>query len=490
MANERLEEIRQARLQKRAALLAAGQVPYPAEARRTHTLAQVNQEFEELQREQTPLVLVGRVTAARAHGGVMFVDLKDSQAVLQVQFAKDVLAGEFWQQLEQLDTGDWIEAEGKAIKTQRGAKTLAVTGWRWLAKSIRPLPENWFGLKDMETRFRQREVDLWLNNELRQKFTRRSQIINWLRQYLTQQGYLEVETPVLQTIAGGAAARPFVTHHNALETDLFLRIAPELYLKRLLVGGYEKIFEIARNFRNEGVDREHNPEFTMLELYWAYADYEDLMDFTEELLEKLVRELGETAEVTWQGHVLGFERPLKRVRYVELVSERLGWDIMAEKETAAYEKIFAEKGLRLPAVRTYAKLVDELYKELIRPELITPTIVYDYPAELQPLAKQKYSEPGIVEQFQLLAGGMELVKAYTEQNDPVEQRARFLEQQAARAHGDVEAPPIDESYLRALEYGMPPAAGWGLGIDRLVAILTDTATVRDTIMFPLLKPEK
>lgn len=488
MAEERLEEIRQARLRKREALLAAGQAAYPAEARRTHTLEEANREFETLLQDETPVVLAGRVIAKRMHGGVAFADLKDTAAVFQVQFSKDVLAAELFDRLELLDAGDWIEVAGKVMKTQRGVKTLLATEWHFLSKSIRPLPDTWFGLKDHETRFRQREVDFWLNDEVREKFVTRSKILSWLRGYLDALGYLEVETPVLQTIAGGAAAKPFVTHHNALDIDLFLRIAPELYLKRLLVGGYEKVFEIARNFRNEGIDRQHNPEFTMLELYWAYADYEDLMDFTEELFEKLAQELFDVSEVTWQGHALGFERPLKRVRYVDLVSEKLGVDIMKEKGTAAYENIFREKKLTLPEQRTYAKLVDELYKELIRPNLIEPVLVYDYPAELQPLAKRKYSEPGIVEQFQLLVGGMEIVKAYTEQNDPVEQRARFVEQQAARAEGDDEAPLLDESYIRALEYGMPPAAGWGLGIDRLVAILTDTPTIRDTIMFPLLKP--
>lgn len=490
MAEERLEEIRHARLKKRAALLAAGQAPYPAEARRTHTLAEVNREFEALLKDEAPVVLAGRVIAKRVHGGVAFADLKDSEAVFQVQFSKDTLAVELFERLELLDSGDWIEAEGKVTKTPRGIKTLAASAWHMLSKSIRPLPDTWFGLKDHETRWRQREVDFWLNDEVRERFVTRSKILSWLRGYLDEEGYLEVETPTLQTIAGGATARPFVTHHNALDIDLFLRIAPELYLKRLLVGGYEKVFEIARNFRNEGIDRQHNPEFTMLELYWAYADYEDLMDFTEKLFEKLVRELFDTAEITWQRHALGFERPWKRLRYVDLVSETLGVDILKVKEVGAYEKIFKERGLARPEQRTYSKLVDELYKELIRPHLISPTIIYDYPAELQPLAKRKYSEPGIVEQFQLLAGGMEIVKAYTEQNDPVEQRARFVEQQAARAKGDDEAPLLDESYVRALEYGMPPAAGWGLGIDRLVAILTDTATVRDTIMFPLLKPEE
>lgn len=490
MAEERLEEIRQARLKKRADLLATGVVPYPAEARRTHALEETNREFEMLLADETPVVLAGRVIAKRLHGGVAFVDLKDTTAVFQVQFSKDVLAAELFDRLELLDAGDWIEVAGRVMKTQRGVKTLLANEWHFLSKSIRPLPDTWFGLKDHETRFRQREVDFWLHDEVREKFVTRSRVISWLRTYLTGQGYLEVETPVLQTIAGGAAARPFVTHHNALDIELFLRIAPELYLKRLLVGGYEKVFEIARNFRNEGIDRQHNPEFTMLELYWAYADYEDLMDFTEELFEKLVRELFDTSEITWQGQTLSFERPLKRVRYVDLVSEKLGVNIVEEKEPGMYEELFKKQRLAVPEVTTYAKLVDELYKELIRPQLIAPTLIYDYPTELQPLAKQKYSEPGIAEQFQLVVGGMEIVKAYSEQNDPVEQRARFEEQQAARAEGDDEAPLIDEGYVRALEYGMPPAAGWGLGIDRLIMLLTDVAALRDTIAFPLLRPEE
>jgi lysyl-tRNA synthetase class 2 len=490
MSNERLEEIRLSRLKKRESLLKAGMPPYPAEARRTHTLEQVNQLFEQLLAASTPIVLIGRVMGIRRHGGVVFLDIRDQAAVFQLQLNRNEVPADVFDRLASVDHGDWIQASGALIRTQRGVKTLQVQAWHVLSKSIRPLPDSWFGLKDHETRFRQREVDLWLNEEVRTVFLERSRIVTWLRQYLDQQGFLEVETPILQPLPGGAAARPFTTHHTALDMDLYLRIAPELYLKRLITSGFEKVYELARNFRNEGIDREHNPEFTMLELYWAFADYEDLMELSETMLEQVVRALAAAPEVEWHGQTLSFARPFKRMRFVDLVSEHLGVDILATKDPAVYQAIVKKHELEEPAVLTYPKLIDELYKELIRPTLIQPVILYDYPIELQPLAKRNLTDPRIAEQFQLLAGGMEIIKAYTEQNDPVEQRERFIEQQQAREAGDQEMPPIDESFLRALEYGMPPTAGLGLGIDRLTAVLTNSPSVRDTILFPLLRPEQ
>jgi lysyl-tRNA synthetase class 2 len=474
MAQERLEEIRQNRLKKREELLAAGTPAYPAEARRSHTLSEVNVQFDQLEKNHTPVTLIGRIMSVRKHGGIAFLDIRDASDVFQLQVSKESVEPAFFDRLDWLDSGDWIEAAGTVIKTKRGVKSLAVLEWHMLTKSIRPLPDSWFGLKDHETRYRQREVDLILNDDVRQVFMERSRIIAWLRSELHRQGFLEVETPMLQAIPGGTLAKPFSTHHNALDMPLFLRIAPELYLKRLIVGGYEKVFELGRNFRNEGIDREHNPEFTMLELYWAYADYEDLMDFTHDLFATLAPQ---------------WNKPWKRVRFVELVSEEAGFDILEEKDPQQYVDLFKQRGLDLPPAVTYGKLIDEFYKETIRPSLVEPTIVYDYPVELQPLAKQKESDPRVVEQFQFLVNGMELVKAYTELNDPVIQRQRFEEQVHAREAGDEEAHRIDESYLRALEYGMPPTAGWGLGVDRLVAVLTESKTLRDTILFPLLKPE-
>ncbi len=488
-AEQRLEEIREARLKKRQALLDQGKPPYPSEVRRTHTLAQALKDFNTLVADASPVVVVGRVTAIRAHGGVVFADLSDATSKLQLQMNEEEIAQEFFDRLQYLDVGDWVEAAGKAVVTKRGTQAIAVSQWHMISKSIRSIPDTWYGLKDHEIRSRQRELDLLLNPQTKERFTSRARVITWLRNYLAGKSFLEVETPMLQSIPGGAAAKPFPTHHNALDLDLFLRIAPELYLKRLLVGGWEKVFEIGRNFRNEGIDREHNPEFTMLEFYWAYADYEDLMDFTETMMSQLVLELANSNELAWQETTISYEAPFARKKFAEIMLERFGVTILDDKNPDTYIKILTKEGREIPKARTYAKLVDGLYKELVRPTLIQPTILYDYPVELAPLAKQNLTDPRIAEKFQFVIGGMEIANAYTELNDPVEQRARFEQQQTARGAGDEEAHPIDESYLRALEYGMPPAAGFGLGVDRLVMLMTNTSHLRDTILFPLLKPE-
>ncbi|PIT97845.1 MAG: lysine--tRNA ligase [Candidatus Andersenbacteria bacterium CG10_big_fil_rev_8_21_14_0_10_54_11] len=488
MAEERLEEVRRARLAKREALLAAGRNPYPAEARRTHTTAAILQHFDQLREEKTPLIVTGRVLALRRHGGAVFLDLADAYGKLQIQFSLEALGAEVFQRLETLDTGDFLQLTGMAAVTRRGVPSLFAQDMQIISKSIRPLPSTWYGLKDHEARFRNRELDLLLNDEAASALKVRGQVLSWWRVHLAEAGFMEVETPVLQTLAGGATARPFTTHHEALGVDLYLRIAPELFLKRLLVGGYEKVFEVARCFRNEGVDREHNPEFTLLELYWAYADYEDLMEFTENMFAELTRELKKTSEIVWQEQTISFAAPLPRIRFVDVMNDRIGLDILTEKNPAAYVPLFQQHGLTLPEGNTYRAMVDALYKELVRPNILQPTLLYDYPVEMTPLAKQAAADPRIAERFQLVAGGMELVNAYTEQNDPVHQREIFKQQHAARAT-DAEAHSLDEDFLRALEYGMPPAAGWGLGVDRLVMLLANLPTLRDTLAFPLLRPE-
>jgi len=490
MAEDRLEEIRAARLAKRQAMLDVGRVPYPAEARRTHTTARFLEQFKALQSESTPVTLAGRIVALRRHGGIAFADIGDASGEVQLQIASSGVPKEVFSRLEYLDTGDFIQAAGEAGLTERGSKVLVVSEFHLLSKSIRPLPDTWFGLKDQEKRYRRREIDLLLNREVRDVLALRSQVMDWLRGRLKKEGYLEVETPILQSLAGGAAARPFKTHHNALDVDLYLRIAPELYLKRLLVGGFEKVFELGRNFRNEGIDREHSPEFTMCELYWAYADYEDLMDLSELLLADLVREVTGSEDVRRSKTTISFATPWKRVRFVDRMSEVLGFDVLEKQDPNSYLSVYQERGLTIPEVQTYSRLVDELYKELVRPTLVQPTLVYDYPIESAPLAKGKVSEPRVAEKFQVVVGGKELVNAYTELNDPVEQRVRFETQQKDREAGDEEIADIDEVYLQALEYGMPPAAGWGLGVDRLVALVADAPSIRDTISFPLLKPER
>lgn len=489
MADERLTEIRAARLEKRATILTGGGVPYPAEAKRSHTIAAVQTTFEQLHTDATPVTIVGRITSIRRHGGVAFLDLQDGTGSLQLQVSKQELPADIFNQLDLLDTGDFLQAAGHVTTTQRGVRTLAIHEFHHLTKSIRPLPSTWHGLKDHETRYRHRELDLLLNEESRRIIEYRSRVITWLRRYLTEHGYLEVETPILQTIPGGAAARPFVTHHHALDIPLYLRISAELYLKRLLVAGYEKVFEIERRFRNEGIDRQHNPEFTMLESQWAYADYEDLMTFTEDTLDQLCRDLTGSTNITWQGTVLSFAKPFARERYTDLVSERLGVDILTEKDPATYLAIYQREGLEQPAIPTYYQLVDELYKKLVRPTLIQPTLLYDYPAEMAPLAKRSAHDPRIAEKFQLIAHGLELNNCYTELNDPVLQRQLLVDQQQQRDQGDEEAHTIDEDYLRAMEYGMPPNAGWSLGIDRFVMLLADAPSIRDTITFPLLRPD-
>ncbi len=489
MAEERLEEIRAQRIKKRAQMIAGGGVPYPSEVRRTHIIAEIIASFDDVAKNEETIMLLGRIVSVRSHGAIAFMDIVDESGKIQLQATKDMLDDRF-DELSNFDSGDFIEAIGTAILSKRGEKTILLTRITMASKAIRPIPNTWFGLKDVEMKSRQRELDLLANPETKEAAKKRSRILAFVRTYLTKKDFIEVETPILQPIPGGTLAEPFTTHHNALNADLYLRIAPELYLKRLLVGGFEKVFEIGKNFRNEGVDKSHNPEFTMLEFYWAYADYEDLMDMAEDLLSKAAKEITGSHEIPWGDSVISFAAPFQRYSYIELIKERTGIDVMQEKDPAIYIEAFIKHGITPPETTTYGKLVDELYKEIVRPTLHNPTILYDYPIELVPLAKRKIQNPDVAEMFQLVIAGMELVKAYTELNDPIEQRERFEEQQAERNNGNREAHAIDENYLRAMEYGMPPAAGFGLGIDRLIMLLTNTPHLRDTILFPLLKTEE
>ncbi len=489
MAEERLEEMREMRLKKRDALFLAGKPAYPAEVRRDCTLSELAKDFDECVQNGTAVVLLGRIQSIRKHGSIAFIDIVDDGGKMQLQFSEEILKDRYTE-IEILDTGDFVQIIGTPIMSKRGEKTIAVLECSMASKAIRPIPSTWFGLKDIEVRSRQRELDLLINPDAKNTAITRSKTLSFVRRYLEQLGFMEVETPVLQQLAGGTLAQPFATHHNALDADLFLRIAPELYLKRLLVGGFEKVFEIGKNFRNEGIDKSHNPEFTMLEFYWAYADYEDLMDMAEHMLSEAALNITGSYDVPRGDATICFQPPFKRYSYIELIKERTGIDVIVEKDPEIYKTVFKKHNIAPPADDTYGKLVDELYKEVIRPTLIEPTILYDYPIELVPLAKRKISDPRFAEMFQLVIAGMELVKAYTELNDPVEQRERFEEQQSERDKGDTEAHVIDESYLKAMEYGMPPAAGFGLGIDRLVMLLTNATHLRDVILFPLLRKEK
>jgi lysyl-tRNA synthetase class 2 len=410
--------------------------------------------------------VAGRLTGRREFGKAAFLDVTDRSGKIQVQARKDALGEESFGTLTSLDLGDIVGVDGTAFKSRRGELTLAATGWQLLAKSLATPPDKFHGLEDVETRYRRRELDLIANPEARELFILRSKVVSAVRRWLDERGFLEVETPVLQPLYGGALARPFTTHHNALDTDLYLRIATELYLKRLIVGGLERVYELGKDFRNEGVSHKHNPEFTMLEWYEAYADYEVIAKELEELVAYVA------AEVGYDGPI-DFSAPWRRVALREAIREETGIDIQEARE--------------LPGEGTWAKRVDDLLSKHVEPKLVEPTFVVDYPKELSPFAKDHRSEPGLVERFECFAGGMEFANAFTELNDPDEQRARFEEQARQTAAGEDEAQPHDEDYLRALEQGMPPTGGIGIGIDRLVMLLSGRSSIREVVLFPAMR---
>ena len=455
-----LKDIIKERRKKLENLLKRGINPYPASAKRTALVAEAVKNFSRWEKSRKSLFLVGRLRAWRDQGGIIFSDLEDETGRIQLVF-NEKQTKQFELIKETLDSGDFVEIKGKLFKTKRGEKSLKVDSSKIISKSLRPLPTEWFGLKDAEERFRRRYLDLLLNPEVKARLQKRSEIITELRQLLCQEGFLEVETPMLQPLAGGAKAKPFKTHWEALKEDVYLRIAPELYLKRLLVGGFEKIFEIGKNFRNEGIDREHYPEFTMLELYWAYQDYKSLMKFIQKILLKLVKNLKLKSAVfsgPWQTFT--FNEALKK--FIDPSRRDYVDDLNAEEAA-------------------------EVLKKEIYPKLIKPTFIIDYPIEIVPLAKTNPKDSRLVERFQLIVGGRELINGYSELNDPLEQRTRLEEQEKKYLAGDQELSRVDQDFLEALEYGMPSAAGLGIGIDRLVAILTESHGIREIIAFPMLK---
>jgi lysyl-tRNA synthetase, class II len=409
--------------------------------------------------------IAGRLTARRGHGGAAFIDVVDRSGKLQVHAKRDVLGEESFETLTSLDLGDLIGVDGTVFKSRRGELSLRATSWTLLAKSLLAPPEKFHGLEDVETRYRHRELDLMANEETRELFILRSRIVRAIRNWLDERGFLEVETPVLQPLYGGALARPFVTHHNELDRDLFLRIADELYLKRLIVGGLERVYEIGKDFRNEGVSHKHNPEFTMLEWYEAYADYEDIAARLEELIAYVATEVG-------YGGPIDFSPPWRRVTLRDAILEKTGLDITKDD---------------LPGEGTWAKRVDDLLSKSVEPELQNPAIIKDYPKELSPFAKDHRSEAGLVERFEAFAGGMEFANAFSELNDPDEQRARFEQQRVDEAAGDEETQPYDEDYVRALEHGMPPTGGIGIGIDRLVMLMSGRSSIREVVLFPAMR---
>ena len=434
-----------------------------------------------------PVSLAGRIVTLRHHGKTCFAHLMDHTGRIQLYARADQL-GDDYALFPELDLGDFIGATGEMMRTRTGELTLAVKAFTFLAKSLRPLPEKWHGLKDVETRYRQRYVDLVVNPDSRRIFLLRSQIIRAIRAFLDGRGFLEVETPMMQPIPGGAIARPFKTHHNALDMDLYLRIAPELYLKRLVVGGFERVYEISRVFRNEGVSTRHNPEFTILEFYQAYADYTDLMELTEALFAELARSLLGTLTLAWGEHTIDLTPPWPRLPFFEALSQALGVVVTPATDPATLARAAAARG-RGGAGGPADKIWKEVFDELVEPTLIQPTFITDFPIELSPLAKRKRDDPRLVDRFEGYIGCRELVNAYSELNDPIDQLGRFREQAALAARGDDEAHWLDEDYVRALEYGMPPTAGEGIGIDRLVMLFADQPSIREVILFPHLRPE-
>ncbi len=443
---------------------------------------QVTQELGDVVR------VAGRLLTMRGHGKAGFAHLLDGSGKIQLYFKGDHLLEQF-HAYELLDVGDWIGVEGALFRTRTGEITIRVDRFELLAKSLRPLPEKFHGLKDPETRFRQRYADLFMNLEVREVFRKRARLIATLRAGLDARDYLEVETPVLQPLYGGAFARPFVTQHNALDIDLYLRISNELYLKRLIVGGLERVYEFARDFRNEGMDRTHNPEFTMLEFYQAFADVSDMMALTEALFVAAAERVCGSVKTSYQGTPLDFTPPFPRVSMLDSVSEKVG-ESVHDLDRAQLERLAEARGIGVRPGTGAGGLLDALFSELVQPELVNPTFVVDYPVETSPLARVSRTNPKVVERFELFVAGMELANAFSEQNDPDAQRQAFEAQVGRRDQGDEETQPMDLDYVRALEYGMPPTGGCGIGIDRMAMILTDSRSIRDVLLFPALRPEE
>ncbi len=485
-----LEEIRKIREKKLKNLRKLGIDPYPLSTKRTHTIKEVLDNFSRLAKEKKEVVLVGRTMTKRSHGSITFLDLENGEGKIQAVFKKDVLGEKGYQFFQDhFDIGDFIEVRGTLFKTKTKEKSILVDDYKLLAKSLRPLPEKWHGLKDVEERFRKRYLDLIFNKEVKQKFILRFKIIQAIREFLIGEGFIEVETPILQPIYGGAKARPFKTHLNALDLDLYLRIAPELYLKKLLVGGFEKVFEIGRVFRNEGIDRQHNPDFTVLEFYWAYADYKQLMKFTEKMFQYVLKKVLGKTSIEYQGKTIEFRPPFERLDFFQLFKKETGIDLKEIHEEALKEKA-KELGIQVEKGEGLAEIADKIYKKAFRDKLIQPTFIIHHPYGAFPLAKSYPKDPEKLANFQLVVAGWELVNAFSELNDPIEQKKRFEEQEKMYREGFKEAQRIDHDFIEALEYGMPPAAGFGMGIDRLVAILTNSKTLREVILFPTMKPKE
>jgi lysyl-tRNA synthetase class 2 len=490
---EEINELIEQRIKKLEELRQAGIEPFGSSFYAEDHASELLNKFDSIAKETleaSPIFcsLAGRIISMRDFGKAAFAHIQDDTGKIQVYFRKDLL-GEKYFIIKKLDIGDIIGLKGRLFRTKTNELTVEVKDFVFLTKSLRPLPEKWHGLKDIETRYRQRYVDLIVNPEVRETFIKKSIIIKAVRDFLELKGFIEVETPMMHPIPGGATARPFKTYHNALDIDLYLRIAPELYLKRLLVGGYERVYELNRNFRNEGISTKHNPEFSMLEFYIAYRDYHFLMSFTEELITHVSRKVLGTLNIPYGDTIIDLTPPWPRVPMLDaLVQKGVPQEIFYNSERAsAWAKA---NNIEITEGEPLGKVLDEIFKEKVEPELIQPIFIIDHPVELSPLAKSKPDNQALAERFELFITSREIANAFSELNDPIEQRQRFLTQVEAKAQGDEEAHWMDEDFVRALEYGMPPAAGEGIGIDRLVMLLTNSQSIRDVILFPQLKPEQ
>jgi len=489
-----IDNITRAKMEKLAALRSAGIEPYPYGYHRSHTARQavelIEQNKDALQNLELRINVAGRIMAKRNMGKSTFMDLRDGSGKIQLFLRINTLGENKYNLTKQVDTGDIIGAKGKLFLTRTGEPTIEVEDFILLAKALQPLPEKWHGLVDVEKRYRQRYLDLISNPETKRIFEIRSRVISIIREFLDARGFLEVETPILQPEAGGASARPFITHHNALDQDFYLRIALELHLKRLIIGGFDKVYEIGRVFRNEGIDYKHNPEYTLLETYEAYADYQDVMKMVEDMISTVCLKVLGTMKVEYNGHLLDFTPPWKRLEMREAILQYTGIDFEKFPDTESLKAEMTRRGIEFDQSKERGKLIDELVSTFVDPNLIQPTFLYDYPIELSPLAKKKPGNDRLVERFEPYAGGMEIGNAFTELNDPIDQRERFIKQMEQRARGDEEAQKMDEDFLLAMEYGMPPTGGLGIGIDRLVMLLTNQQSIREVILFPALRSKE
>ena len=482
-----LNELLRIRRDKLAELQAAGNDPFEqVRFHRTHHTTDIKNNFDEM--DGKTVRLAGRMMSKRIMGKASFADLSDRYGRLQMYVKRDVLGTDSYTAFKKMDIGDLVGIEGTVFRTHKGEISVSVSEMVLLSKNLIPLPEKWHGLKDTDMRYRQRYVDLIINPEVRDTFEKRSKIVREIRNFMDSRGFMEVETPCLNTIPGGAAARPFITHHNALDIDMYMRIATELHLKRLIVGGLEQVYEIGRIFRNEGMDTRHNPEFTTIELYQAYTDYAGMMDITEDMVVHVCEKVLGTTKVTYQGTELDFTKGWKRMTMADAVKEYAGLDFMAMDEVQALEAVKAKGLTPEKGKESWGNLLAFCYDEFVEDKLIQPTFIIDYPVEISPLAKRKASDPRLTERFECFVYGRELCNAFSELNDPIDQKERFERQVALRNAGDDEANMMDSDFVCALEYGMPPTGGMGMGIDRLVMFLTDSASIRDVLLFPTMKP--